>query len=45
MESRGLVSVIGSKSGFPVNDQDFLEEMYSYFFYKRVEDKQFEGVP
>ena len=24
-------SVIGSKSGFPVDDPDFLEEMYSYF--------------
>jgi hypothetical protein len=23
--------VIGSKSGFPVDDPDFLEEMYSYF--------------
>jgi len=38
-------SVISSKSGFPVDDPVFLEEMYSYFFYKRVEDKQFEGVP
>jgi hypothetical protein len=25
-------SVIGSKSGYPVNDQDFLEEMYLHWF-------------
>jgi hypothetical protein len=25
-------SVIGSKSGYPIDDSDFLEEMYSYWF-------------
>jgi len=25
-------SVIGSKSGFPIDDPDFLEEMYKHWF-------------
>jgi len=27
LESEGLDSVIGSESGFPIDDPDFLEEM------------------
>lgn len=29
-------SVIGSKSGFPVNDKEFLKEMHKYWFDRTV---------
>jgi len=32
----GIDSVIGEKSGFPVNEKEFLEEMYKYWFDRTV---------
>jgi hypothetical protein len=32
----GIDSVIGSKSGFPINDKEFLKQMYKYWFDRTV---------
>ncbi len=32
----GIDSVMGSKSGFPINDKKFLKEMHKYWFERTV---------
>lgn len=32
----GIDSVIGSQSGFPINDKEFLKEMHKYWFDRTV---------